>query len=182
LTNGSRTHERRTTHARPCLSLRALSIPGQPPSPHPRHHYIDIDIDIEVCCIYIYINIYVCVYIEISICTIAAVPNCFLSKQRSFFALRRFTLDVCLGGQRSRLLCGPLQREPVAASRTGWGGRPIHDRWTRESFFIDNLLFRIHFIIVMVRWTGLASWETEFDAPRTVRAGRRFPCTTYWAV
>jgi len=26
-------------------------------------------------------------------------------------------------------------------------------------FFIDNLLVRIHFIIVMTRWTGLAPWE-----------------------
>ena len=25
--------------------------------------------------------------------------------------------------------------------------------------FIDNLLVRIHFIIVMIRWTGLAPWE-----------------------
>ena len=26
-----------------------------------------------------------------------------------------------------------------------------------REFFIDNLLVRIHFIIVMIRWTGLAS-------------------------
>ena len=26
-------------------------------------------------------------------------------------------------------------------------------------FFIDNLQVRIHFIIVMIRWTGLAPWE-----------------------
>ena len=25
-----------------------------------------------------------------------------------------------------------------------------------RDFFIDNLLVRIHFIIVMIRWTGLA--------------------------
>jgi len=29
-------------------------------------------------------------------------------------------------------------------------------------FFIDNLLVRIHFIIVMIGWTGLAPWEFEF--------------------
>ena len=29
----------------------------------------------------------------------------------------------------------------------------------RESSFFDNLLVRIHFIIVMIRWTGLAPWE-----------------------
>jgi len=31
--------------------------------------------------------------------------------------------------------------------------------------FIDNLLVRIHFIIVMIRWTGLAPWEFEFLFP-----------------
>ena len=28
-----------------------------------------------------------------------------------------------------------------------------------KEFFIDNLLVRIHLIIVMIRWTGLAPWE-----------------------
>jgi len=27
--------------------------------------------------------------------------------------------------------------------------------------FIDQLLVRIHFIIVMMRWTGLAPWESQ---------------------
>ena len=34
----------------------------------------------------------------------------------------------------------------------------------RESF-IDNLLVRIHFIIEMIWWTGLAPWEFEFPFP-----------------
>jgi len=34
-----------------------------------------------------------------------------------------------------------------------------------REFFIDNLLIRIHFIIVMIRWTGLAPWEFEFPFP-----------------
>ena len=34
-----------------------------------------------------------------------------------------------------------------------------------NEFFIDNLLVRIHFIIVMIRWTGLAPWEFEFPFP-----------------
>ncbi len=34
-----------------------------------------------------------------------------------------------------------------------------------RDFFIDNLLVRIHFIIVMVGWTGLAPWEFEFAFP-----------------
>jgi len=29
-------------------------------------------------------------------------------------------------------------------------------RRTQREFFIENLLVRIHFIIVMIRWTGLA--------------------------
>jgi len=34
-----------------------------------------------------------------------------------------------------------------------------------REFCIDNLLVRIHFIIVMIRWTGLAPWEFEFPFP-----------------
>ena len=34
-----------------------------------------------------------------------------------------------------------------------------------REFFIDNLLVRIHFIIVMIRWTGLAPWDFEFPFP-----------------
>jgi len=34
-----------------------------------------------------------------------------------------------------------------------------------KEFFIDNLLVRIHFTIVMIRWTGLAPWEFEFPFP-----------------
>ena len=31
--------------------------------------------------------------------------------------------------------------------------------------FIDNLLVRIHFIIEMIWWTGLAPWEFESSFP-----------------
>ena len=34
-----------------------------------------------------------------------------------------------------------------------------------RELFIDNLLVRIHFIIVMIRWTGLAPWKFEFTFP-----------------
>ena len=34
----------------------------------------------------------------------------------------------------------------------------------RESV-IDSLLVRVHFIIVMIRWTGLVPWEFEFPFP-----------------
>jgi len=32
-------------------------------------------------------------------------------------------------------------------------------RHAEREFFIDNLLVRIHFIIEMIWWTGLAPWE-----------------------
>ena len=53
----------------------------------------------------------------------------------------------------------PLQRAPVPTK--SYRSQRIskyftsHCWWERE-FFIDNLLVRIHFIIVMIRWTGLA--------------------------
>ena len=34
-----------------------------------------------------------------------------------------------------------------------------------REFFADNLLVRIHFVVVMIRWTGLAPWEFEFPFP-----------------
>ena len=36
-----------------------------------------------------------------------------------------------------------------------WAGTGASQR----EFFIDNLLVRIHFFIVIIRWTGLAPWE-----------------------
>ena len=41
---------------------------------------------------------------------------------------------------------------------------PPAQRRGRE-FFIDNLLVQIHFIIVMIGWTGLAPWNFEFPFP-----------------
>ena len=35
--------------------------------------------------------------------------------------------------------------------------------------FIDSLLVRIHFINVMIMWTGLAPWEFEFLVPDSLR-------------
>ena len=49
-------------------------------------------------------------------------------------------------------------RPPVLASTV--------DPCERErEFFVHNLLVRIHFIVVMIRWTGLAPWEIELVAP-----------------
>jgi len=38
-------------------------------------------------------------------------------------------------------------------------------RILKRDFFIDHLLVRIRFIIVMLRRTGLAPWEFEFPFP-----------------
>ena len=35
----------------------------------------------------------------------------------------------------------------------------------KREFFIDNLLVRIHYIIVMIKWTGLVPWEFELPFP-----------------
>ena len=43
--------------------------------------------------------------------------------------------------------------------------RPAHRAGTQREFFIDNLLVRVHFTIVMIRWIGLAPWEFEFPFP-----------------
>jgi len=54
-------------------------------------------------------------------------------------------------------------------SRHGVGPPPpvvfLFDSIPEREFFIDNLLARIHFIVVMIRWTGLAPWEFEFPFP-----------------
>ena len=42
---------------------------------------------------------------------------------------------------------------------TSMGGATVRE------FFIDNLLVRIHFIIELSWWTGLAPWEFEFPFP-----------------
>jgi len=55
-----------------------------------------------------------------------------------------------------------------------WAARPLlKGRLKRlSSFFIDNLLVRIHFIIVMIWWTGLAPWELVGGmSPRHGRRG-----------
>ena len=40
-------------------------------------------------------------------------------------------------------------------------GETCPDCIGEREFFINNLLVRIHFIIVIIRWTGLAPWGFE---------------------
>ena len=59
-------------------------------------------------------------------------------------------------------------------------GTPVHLPTPRENlpepeereFSIDNLLVWAHFIIVMVRWTGLAPWDLEFPFPGSLTSAR----------
>ena len=69
---------------------------------------------------------------------------------------------------RHRLL-PPVESDSVLGS-ISYGNRFIP--WSDESirgpereFCVDNLLVPIHFIIEMIRWTGLASWDFEFPFP-----------------
>ena len=50
-----------------------------------------------------------------------------------------------------------------------------------RDFFIENLLVRIHFIIVMVRWTGLAPWDVAFSFPGSLTSTGR-TCKTLSAI
>ena len=62
---------------------------------------------------------------------------------------------------------GPVS--PVAVSGASAAWRPSSGissalcslRACKREYFIDNLLVRIHFIIEMIWWTGLAPWEFE---------------------
>ena len=69
-------------------------------------------------------------------------------------------------GDRSQLLGREVREPPVPAQNLRTRGREAQNLWSRgrqaqnprreREFFIDNLLVRIHFIIVMIWWTGLA--------------------------
>ena len=39
------------------------------------------------------------------------------------------------------------------------------DAGEESDFFIDKLLVRVHFMMVMIRWTDLAPWDFEFPFP-----------------
>ena len=48
--------------------------------------------------------------------------------------------------------------DPVSLQNLNHNPYTLTQSGERE-FFIDNLLVRIHFLVVMMRWTGLAPWE-----------------------
>ena len=63
------------------------------------------------------------------------------------------------GSQR----CGQNQRSCRARPARARRRRPSSA--AEREIFIDNLLVRIHYIIVMIKWTGLAPWEFVFPFP-----------------
>ena len=86
-------------------------------------------------------------------------------------------MDVVLNGRgidrREGCRWTGFRTRPAASASKACEGsaRASFSRWvltclgTDREFFIDNLLVRIHLIIVMIRWTGLAPWEFEFPFP-----------------
>jgi len=62
----------------------------------------------------------------------------------------------------------PETRFPKRGFSLAWRRSPRSTfiwRGSKRELFIDNLLVRIHFIIVMIRWAGLAPWEFESPFP-----------------
>jgi len=55
--------------------------------------------------------------------------------------------------------------EVVVLKLRGLGFGTHHCPGPEREFFIDNLLVRIHFILEMIWWTGLAPWEFELPFP-----------------
>jgi len=68
-----------------------------------------------------------------------------------------------LGRAAGRDLLIAVRSDQEARARTA-EARPRVSPPERE-FFIDNLLVRIHYIIVMMKWTGLSPREFEFLFP-----------------
>ena len=54
--------------------------------------------------------------------------------------MRVFSVDMCAAARARSVAAGS-------------------ERGTQREFFIANLLVRIHYSIVMIKWTGLAPWE-----------------------
>jgi len=77
-------------------------------------------------------------------------------------------IDFCitqLKAQGPSRTCNESKEEaegsPSRRAHNSIATAPLPER----EFFIDNLLVRIHFIIVMIGWTGLAPWKFEFPFP-----------------
>ena len=54
-----------------------------------------------------------------------------------------------------------------------------HAPGSERDFFIDNLLVRIHFVIEMIWWTGLAPLVFEFPFPGSLTSTLLVPISTF---
>ena len=70
-------------------------------------------------------------------------------------------------------------RNSLSDDISGWS---FHTLQREREFFIDNLLARIHFIVVMIRWTGLAAWEFDFPFPHPAGVVDCFVCGSQSAI
>ena len=105
------------------------------------------------------------------------------------------------GGGNVRLPGKRDSREAKRNSREGIQTRVVERPWWRRrsgpqprsrfarpppacrgEFFIDNLLVRNHFIIAMIRWSGLAPCEFEFNFPGSFTSTFLVGCRMYRGV
>ena len=81
---------------------------------------------------------------------------------RIYLSLRRLKFCTCTQG---RILALDFKNVANSLDSCNAQGDANGSNARVEFLFIDNLLVRIHVIIVMIRWTGLAPWEFEFPVP-----------------
>jgi len=85
------------------------------------------------------------------------------------FKAHRWLYHSTLGSRvikKKKRRVGPAPPPRPPACRTGsLSCAAVAPAVGEREFVIDNLLVRIHCIIVMIRWTGLAPWEFEFPFP-----------------
>ena len=77
---------------------------------------------------------------------------------------RRRKRDAEEREERRRWLLGQKKKDEEEDTTADAQAHPLAER--EREFFIDSLLVRIHFIIMMIRWTGLAPLEFEFPFRR----------------
>ena len=70
-------------------------------------------------------------------------------------------LNLVTSPRTETLLVHDVESSTLTVETSGFGIGDAAGRRERE-FLIATLLVRIHFGIVMIRWTGLAPWEIEF--------------------
>ena len=115
----------------------------------------------------------VCVYLCVCVCMCVCVSVC-VSLCVCACVCVRFFVCVCVRErERGEGVLGVLVVRLLQIAVLDHGRlevlleqRPACD--IKREFFIYNLQVRIHFIMVMIRWTGLAPWEFAFSFPGSI--------------